>query len=443
MNISRPAAPRPQASRGRRPAFVAALAATAALALVGCSATTPQSQNDGPVDLRMVIWSSNEAHLALFNEIADGYIAENADTVSSVTFEPLTGSAYASALTTQIAGGDSPDLAWIAESYAPQFVASGVLADVSDAFDSEEFDIEDVVPGALDIWTLDDRNYGYPFSNSPFGIYVNKDLLAAAGQEDPRALLDSGEWTWDALATTAAATAESTNGAGLLFTADPYSVWNDAIGGIWQGWGAAPWSEDGAQCTFDSPEMNDFFDWFHEQVYTTGAIPGPGEEFDFASGQAAFKVGQLSGSSALGDKFNWDFLPLPEGPAGVAPVVGQGGVAVIARGDNPEIAADFLAYFVGKTSSEQLAEFFPPARESLLNVETLSAAAPALNEAQIQQTVIDQALNATTKAGHVQMSSVSDRVRAGLDAIWTENADIPAALTSICGEIEPFLTAAD
>ncbi|ACQ78457.1 extracellular solute-binding protein family 1 [Beutenbergia cavernae DSM 12333] len=426
----------------RRALVVGAALSAGALVLTACGSGGDGGGGDadGPVDLRMVMWSANEGHHAIFEEIADAYIEANPDLVSSVTFEPITGGDYVGALTTQIAGGDAPDLAWVTEAYAAQFVDAGVFSDVTATFtDTSGYEFDDLLPGAMELWSADDNVYGYPFSNSPFGIYVNSDLLAAAGQPDPRELLASGEWTWDAVLEIAGATAESQGVAGFQAPADPYTQWNDALGAMWLSWGAAPWSEDGTQCTMSSPEMVEFFDWFHTQVFDNGAVPGPGEEFDFASGQVAVRMSQLSASTALGEDFAWDFLPLPEGPAGTVPVVGQGGVGVVSQGDNPEIAADFLAYFTNPESSELLAQYFPPPRASLLNVETLSAAAPALTEEQIQGTVIDQALDAVTKVGHPKMSEINDPVRVDLDALWVPDGDAQTVLDQVCATLEPII----
>ncbi|TDE98694.1 extracellular solute-binding protein [Occultella glacieicola] len=432
-------------SMNRRRFLAAAASLSAgAMVLAACSGGDDAGGGgdapDGPVELRMVMWSANEGHHEIFNQIADAYIAENPDLVSAVSFEPLTGSGYVNALTTQIAGGDAPDLAWVSEANAAQFVQSGVLYNLQPTFsETEGYEIDDLLDGAIDVWSADGEIYGYPFSNSPFGVYVNNDLLAAAGQPNPRDLMASGEWTWDTAMEIAAAVADGTSTTGFQPSDDPFTNWNSALGAMWMSWGAAPWSEDGTECTFDSPEMVEFFDWFHSQIYDTGAVAEPGAEFDFASGQVGLRLSQLSSSTGLGDDFAWDFVPMPDGPAGTVPVVGQGGVGVVARGDNPQVAADFLAYFTNPENSALLAQFFPPPRESLLTVETLSAAAPALTEEQIQGTVIDQALVGVTKVGHVNMSEIADPVRVGLDALWVPEGDAATVMPAICEAISDSL----
>lgn len=436
--------------RHRKVLTACAVLTAGALALTACGGGDDSDAGggggdptaDGPVDLRMTVWSANEGHHAIFNEIAEGYIAEHPDQVSSVSFEALDFGNYLDALTTQIAGGEIPDMAWLMESYATEFVELGVFDELTSTFsETEGYAYDDLLPGAIELWSIDDTLYGYPFSNSPFGIYVNSDLLEAADQPNPRELIAEGSWTWDALMEIATATVDSQDVAGFQPASDPYTQWNDALGPMWLSWGASAWSEDGTACTMTDPEMVEFFDWFHGHVFDTGAIPGPGEENNFPSGQIAFRMSQLSASTGLAEApFAWDFVPLPEGPAGAVPVVGQGGVGVLAQGENPEIAADFLAYFTSPESSELMAEYFPPPRQSLLNVETLQEAAPVLSAEQLQGTVIDQALVAVTKQGNPHMSELSDPVRIALDEFWTADGDAATVLTSACAAMDPLLT---
>src|SRR5215204_4886200 len=99
--------PRPSNLRGVLPAALR-LAGSLALCMAFAGGAAAQE-----VKLRMTIWSANEAHLKLFNSIAEGFKSQNPGV--SVSFEPLPFDNYTTALTTQIAGGNAPDMAWIFE----------------------------------------------------------------------------------------------------------------------------------------------------------------------------------------------------------------------------------------------------------------------------------------------------------------------------------------
>src|SRR5258707_8048493 len=114
----------------------AAIALAGLLALTACG--TGEVKDTGPISLRMTVWTSNEAHLKLFNEIAAAYKAEHSN-VTEIKFDPIPFDSYTTTLTTQIAGGNGPDLAWVLESSAPDFVSSGALVSL------EKYDFGDLV----------------------------------------------------------------------------------------------------------------------------------------------------------------------------------------------------------------------------------------------------------------------------------------------------------
>ncbi|GAB3173252.1 sugar ABC transporter substrate-binding protein [Myceligenerans halotolerans] len=429
----------------RRPRAAAAAAALAtALTLSACGGGDPGALGDPetpsePVDLRMTVWTADENHLALFQEIGNTYAEENPELVSGVTFETIPFEDYTTTLTTQLAGGNPPDLAWVLESYAPEFVASGALADVRPVLESTEgYDVDDLIPSTLDLWQDEDGLYAYPFSNSPFGVFVNTDQIAAAGQDDPAGLVGSGEWTYDTAGDIAAATAADSGKQGLVVRDFDYQLWEN-LSTVWNGWDAAPWGEDGTQCTFTDPEMVDAMQWIHDATFDDGAMPGPGTTADFFAGDAAMTITQISRASALDGSFEWDLLPLPAGPAGQQNVIGQAGIGVFTQGENPDVAADFLAYFTNPGNAEELATYFPPPRASLLDAATLSAANPLLSEEQLQTVVVDGIEGAVTKPVHQNFAKLSETVRAELDAMWTEDADVAAVLDETCAVIQPLL----
>ncbi len=424
---------------------LASLAATSGIGLAACSndPAPPQEDGSGPVELRVAIFSSNEGHLEVLNSIGVAYVAAHSDRVNKVVFDTLPADAYITALQTQIAGGQSPDLAWVFEANARQFVDGGAFVDVTDTLkQAEGYAFDDVVAEALRVWQQDDKVFAYPFSNSPFGIYANLDLIKAAGGPAPRELLDNGEWTWGRLAESAAQVAASDSGlTGFQAGVDPFDGWLDGLGTMWPQWGARPWTEDGTDCQLTSQPMLDFFGWFHEQIHQTGAHAKPGEVFDMNSGQTGFKIGLLSGSRLISEAgFDWDFLPLPEGPAGAHPIVGQSGIGVLSQSSKIEAAKHFLAWFTNPESGAKLSQFFPQPRTSLLTVENLKQVSPLLTDEMISGTIIDQASRGTTKQGHKNLSRITDKVKVHLDAYWpSPNADLAALMEKACADIEADL----
>ncbi|MEL7978157.1 sugar ABC transporter substrate-binding protein [Isoptericola sp. F-RaC21] len=434
----------PRTAHRPRAALAAASAAAALLALTACGgdgqgvAGEPDTP-DEPVDLRMTVWTADEKQLAMFQEIADAYVAENPDLVSSVSFDSIPFEDYTTALTTQLAGGNAPDLAWIFESNAPEFVSSGALVDLAPVLsEAEGYQYDDLEPSALELWKDGDGLYAYPFSNSPFGVFVNTDQLEAAGQKNPADLVAAGDWTFDAARDMAAAAAEKSGKQGLVVRDFDYQAWEN-LATVWSGWGAAPWSADGTQCTFTDPAMVEAMTWIHDATFADGAMPGPGTTADFFAGDAAMTITQISRASSLDDSFGWDVVPLPAGPSGKQNVIGQAGIGVFAAGKTPDVAADFLAWFTDPENAEKLSAYFPPPRESLLTADSLAAANPLLSADQLQDVVVDGITDAVTKPSHKNFAKLQETVRSQLDAMWTADADVAGVLGDTCDAITPLL----
>ncbi|GIM92140.1 ABC transporter substrate-binding protein [Paractinoplanes toevensis] len=406
-------------------------AAIASIVLLGSVAACGggDSSSDGPVTLRMTTWSANEAHVQLFNQIAADYTTAHPDV--TVKFDALPVDTYTTTLTTQIAGGNAPDLAWILEGSAPDFVSSGALAPVDDAIENPA----ELAPSATALWKQDGKLIAYPFSTSPFGVFVNTDLLAKAGQQLPTGT----DWTWDNAIAVAAATAAKTGKQGLVPRDFDYKDWTN-LAPVFDGWGAQAWSADGKTCGFDQQPMVDAMTFIHQAIFTKKAIPGPGVAADFFAGESAMTITQISRASLLKDgKFKWALVPLPTGPKGKYSVIGQGGVGVMKQGKHVDAAKDFLKFFTNDANSAKLAQFFPPPRTPQLTADTLAKSNPLLSKEQLQSVVIDGISNGVVKPSHADNAQISQAVRSALDPMWKADADVPAVLKSVCTAIQPVL----
>lgn len=411
------------------------LAATG-LALAGCAAPAPAQD----VELRMTVWTSNEDHLALFDSIAEEYMADHPE-VTSITFDPLDFATYTSTVTTQIAGGNAPDLAWILENAAPDFVSSGALMPLDSTLEATEgYEFDDLSESATALWRTDEGLIAYPFSTSPFVVFANNDLLAQAGLPSAADMVAAGDWTWEGVSAAGAAAHSATGKAGFVIRDFEYTT-VDLLSTIWNGWGAQPWSADGATCEFTSPEMVDAFGFIHDAAFDAQSMPGPGTSADFFAGEAAFTVTQISRASLLADSGiqSWDLEPLPSGPAGDYAMVGQAGIGVLSSGANAQTAADFLAFFTNPENSAKLAQFFPPPRESLLTGATLAATNPLLSEEQLSDVVIPAIQTGTVRPSHTNSEEVLQTLRASLDAMWVADADVEGVLGDVCAALDPVI----
>ncbi|MGI5242681.1 ABC transporter substrate-binding protein [Dactylosporangium sp. CA-139066] len=416
--------------------FRMAIAALSVFALAACGdgGAKPAAEDTGPVDLRMTVWSANEAHLKLFNDIAAEY--KTAHPNVSVKFDPLPFDSYSTTLTTQIAGGNGPDLAWILEDSAPDFVGSGALVPI----DGNLTQGDDLAPAATKLWQNGGKLYAYPFSTSPFGMFVNTDLLKKAGQDNPADLVTAGTWTWDKAFAEGAAVNAQTGTAGIVVRDFDYKTWGN-LSAVWTGWGAQAWSADGKTCGFNAPEMVDAMTALHKAIFTDKAMPGPGVAADFFAGQSAMTITQISRASLLKDaKFGWDLVPLPTGPKGKYAVVGQAGLGVLKKGKHAQTAADFLGFFTNPANSAKLAQYFPPARKSQLNAETMAKTNPLLKPAQLQSVVIDGISAGVVKPSHTGSAEIAQNVRASLDPLWKPDANVKSVLDNVCTGLKPLLS---
>ena len=127
-------------------------------------------------------------------------------------------------------------------------------------------------------WSTGGDIYAYPFSTSPFGLFVNNDVIKAAGQKTPAELIAAGEWTWDNANAINIAVAASGK-QGLIVRDFDYKVW-DNLATVWDAWGASPWSADGKTCTMTEKPFVDAMGFIHKAIFTDKAMPGPGVAAD-------------------------------------------------------------------------------------------------------------------------------------------------------------------
>ena len=94
---------------------------------------------------------------------------------------------------------------------------SGALVEVGETLKSAEgYQFDDIDPATLALWENDEGLFAYPFSNSPFCMFLNTTRLEEAGQDDLVASYEAGGWTYDKAMAVSKSTVEKLGGAGLV-----------------------------------------------------------------------------------------------------------------------------------------------------------------------------------------------------------------------------------
>lgn len=401
----------------------------------------PDMSNE-PVNLRFTVWTGSDAHLSMLNGFAEAYKEIHPNV--TVQFDTIPFGDYIPKVTLQLAGSNPPDGGWLLETSSPTFVQSGVLANLKPMLDNPDYDYADMSETATALWVTDDAVYGVPFSTSPFVTFYNKDMFVEAGLETPNELAAKGEWSWDAFANAAKVIAENTPAGVYGFdTLDGagYDVRSlQQLVPLIRAYGGNAWDEAGTACLLNSPEAIEAVQLYHNMIFVDQSVVPPGEQADFYAGLAGMTLGQLSRTVKLEDAtFSWDIAPLPSGPAGDVSMIGQAAVVAFKTSPNVDVAADFVAFITNKNNVATMAQFFPPARVSVLESEALLDANPSVDPVSMEQAVINAIKTGKVLPSHIEFPKIELAVRAEFDNMWSADADVQAVLSNVCEAITPYM----
>jgi len=315
-----------------------------ALAMISTSAVFA-----APKELSVLWFYDDPSELDFLNKKLAEYSAANPGItykVNTVAYNDLF-----TKLTQLVAGGNPPDVVKLTD-IRPEF--EPFVLDLSTKL-GKDF-LKPFIPGVAAAMYRGDRMLGAPLDVTANGILLNKSLFDKAGVAIPPS---DKPWTWDQFLKTASDVKAKT---GVINTL----VW-DVTPHRWATYlyenGGKIFDETGTKSLFNSPSTVQAFQGFSD-MFKNGYIPksiwiGPENPRDiFFSGQA---VAWMSGSwqvKAMRDNiknFDWTAGPNPYVTTRSS-VLGYKFVSAFATGKNPDIAADFIKFFTGKTSNSQYAQ---------------------------------------------------------------------------------------
>jgi len=384
----------------------------------------------GSVSMTIATWTSNPDQIALLDSFVQGFAAQKGIEID-VTFESIPFAEYNTKLSLELQGQNGPDLFWVLETAAPAFIESGLLANLNDAM--QAYDPEDISSDALELWSKDGNVYAIPFSTSPFFILYNKDLFTKAGLKTPEQYAAEGAWNWDTFKMASKTIKEKTGVWGFQ-TVDGQGY--DArilhnLAPIVRSYGGDFWTNDG-QVLINSDASVAAVQLFHDMVYQDVSVVPPGNQSDFFAGNAAMTVGQISRVSKLNEaSFAWGIAPMPSGPEGKSPVIGQAAIGAHSKGKQAALASELVAYMTNKDSVAAMSGIWPPARKSVLESEAFLTSNKSVSKEQMQNAVAASIKTGRVLPSHVKYPQIEVESKMVFDKLWQKNADVGAILDEV------------
>lgn len=184
-------------SSWRRAGAVCAALTAGAIALAGCSSSSPsgssapaasQTTDTTGQTLNYWLWVDNATDQT-WQQLADQFNAESGH--GKVQLQVVPAAQYLDKLQTALSSGNGPDAARMKDEWIGQFVKAGVLAPLSKKIDawsgkssviSSSWDAGKV-PGKSEIYMM-------PHQNTALYMYYNKKLFSAAGLDAPKTQAD-------------------------------------------------------------------------------------------------------------------------------------------------------------------------------------------------------------------------------------------------------------
>ncbi|MFC2153381.1 ABC transporter substrate-binding protein [Actinomycetota bacterium] len=326
--------------------------------------TTTAAPAEGDVTLRWRTRPDNDQEAGVYQNVSDSLQGS----LDGVTLQYEAGGTetegYQQALLTQLSAGEAPDVFWIPGADIAEFASKGVIYNLAPLANADDtFQFEDFYPGPMEQMTTDPAtgqsdpaNYlwGLPRDVSAFALYMNLDLIAEAGADDPRELAEAGTWDWAAFTEVSEAIAALDTeifGYGQSSWWGPVGWWLNSAGGGF-------FNEARDACGLDTPESIEglaaFRDFFAGgSGFTYGEDPEP----VFKAGNIGmFQNGRWATPGIREVDFNWDVVKLPDGPGGPSNWLFWGAYVVNANTENPQAAWDLVKALTSAEVQAQVAE---------------------------------------------------------------------------------------
>lgn len=340
-----------------------------------------------------VIAEFRETHLAWQREMVEAFHREHPDI--RIELVDTAGTGLVPKMQTMLAGGVPLDIGYMDPWLVVQWGKEGLLEPLDSFIERDQDQFADWPDQAFEFYRTGGRLYGIPQDLQVGGIFYNVDMFAAAGVQTPFA-----GWTYadlEEMARRLRVVGQDGRTQRWGFRIPSSRNW---VPVIWAHGGdlVDDWS-DPTRFVGDAPQTIDALRYLQNLVEIGAAQDRVSDsQIPFAQAfpnqhVAMVQTNTISMSSFYSiEDFDWDVVPLPEGPAGRAGYINAIGWFMFSSSADKEAAWQVLKYFTSAESRKRRAEItgnMPPSMDTMQSVWL-----PALHRPPSRHLLLDEIIYA-------------------------------------------------
>jgi multiple sugar transport system substrate-binding protein len=249
-------------------------------------------------ELLFTYWGSPQEKAAVESMVAD-FMAQHPDI--RVRAQHIPNTSYAEKMSTMLASGDPPDVAYLFETQALPWAQEGRLMDLSAYFQSDpeaSSRLENTYYNYGDGKTLGTNTAG-----ETMVMYYNKALFDEVGLEYPPSRAEEA-WTWDEFVEVAKKLTKDGNGNDATspdFDPNNIQTYGISFAQWWGGYlpfvlsnGGGLANEEGTEFTLDQPEAVEALQKMQDLIYVHHVAPTPTQAAAFPSADIMMQTGKVA-----------------------------------------------------------------------------------------------------------------------------------------------------
>ena len=415
------------------------LSAALALLLAACAPVAAPSGGEtgqaGPVEIRLASYGLGDEWNGQLEDTLKTFQEDNPNITVKIEFRPI--DAYWDKLQTEYAAGSAPDITINQMNWVVPGAARGMFVDIQPFIDRDQVDMDAYFYPMEPEWGWQGGLYGGLLYAGGQALYVNKDLLAAAGLEFP-----ADGWTWDEMLEYAKQlTNADENQWGLHISPVNPPYWGASFV---HGTGGSVLNETLDKCTLTSEEARAGLQYLSDLIFVHQVMPSPttleGQENPFLTGKVAMLFGGTwqEGQVRSAD-FEWDFAPMPaNADTGIRSVqMGSNAWSILSTSDHQEEAWQVVKFLMGEGGQRGMMKNGVPGLTSVVQSDEYRA----LHEPQNIEVLWQDFAN----HGHDYYPTPDtdewwNAIGQELSAIWSGEATVEEATERACAAVDEIFS---